>query len=75
MTSNSSPPPIPFETTEAFLQDGMELFKDLMRIDTTNPPGNEKEAVDYAEKRLAELGIPSERFISKGGRHSPDGAC
>ena len=70
MTSTSSPPPIPFETTEAFLQDGMELFKDLMRIDTTNPPGNEKEAVDYAEKRLAELGIPSERFISKGGRHS-----
>ena len=50
MTSNSSPPPIPFETTEAFLQDGMELFKDLMRIDTTNPPGNEKEAVDYAAR-------------------------
>ena len=70
MTVKPIPPAIPFEASDSFFQDGTELFKDLMRIDTTNPPGDEKVAMDYAEKRLEEVGISSERFVSTGGRHS-----
>ena len=29
--------------------DYTEVLKDLVRIDTTNPPGNEKRALDYSK--------------------------
>lgn len=35
---------------------------DLIRIDTSNPPGNETEAVDYLRSTLAIEGIDSETF-------------
>ena len=34
------------------------LFKDLLRIDTTNPPGNERPAADLIAKILEREGIP-----------------
>ena len=34
----------------------VELLQDLMRFDTTNPPGNEKECINYIQGILAEAG-------------------
>ena len=39
-----------------------------LRLDTTNPPGNEAAAAAYLEKLLAEHGVPSRRLVSPGGR-------
>ena len=39
-----------------------------LRLDTTNPPGNEARAAAYLEKLLGERGIPSQRLVSPGGR-------
>lgn len=40
--------------------DLVDIFKDLVRLDTTNPPGNERIAADYLASILAEYGIASE---------------
>jgi acetylornithine deacetylase/succinyl-diaminopimelate desuccinylase-like protein len=40
--------------------DVIRIFKDLVRIDTTNPPGNEVAATDYLGALFAEHGIGSE---------------
>jgi len=53
-------PPIPFNTSEMLLDDGMKLFKQLLRIDTTNPPGNEIEATRQVTTWLEEVGVSSE---------------
>ncbi|HEY6989483.1 MAG TPA: M20/M25/M40 family metallo-hydrolase [Bryobacteraceae bacterium] len=37
-------------------------YRALIRINTSSPPGNETQAVEYLEKALAEDGIPSQRF-------------
>jgi acetylornithine deacetylase/succinyl-diaminopimelate desuccinylase-like protein len=44
------------------------VFKDLLRIDTTNPPGNERPAADLVAKVLTDEGIPFELFESEPGR-------
>src|ERR1700691_1422729 len=38
--------------------DLMQHFQALLRIDTTDPPGNETKAVDYIRKVLEDAGIP-----------------
>jgi acetylornithine deacetylase/succinyl-diaminopimelate desuccinylase-like protein len=50
--------------------DGVELFKELLRIDTTNPPGNERAAAELLEARLTGAGVETKIFISPGGRAS-----
>ena len=40
--------------------DVAELLRDLIRIDTTNPPGNERAAVEYVASVLTEHGIDSQ---------------
>lgn len=40
--------------------DLVDILKDLVRLDTTNPPGNEAIAVDYLASLLADFGIASE---------------
>jgi acetylornithine deacetylase/succinyl-diaminopimelate desuccinylase-like protein len=37
--------------------EAVELFKALLRVDTTNPPGNEAEAVAVLEQRFDEAGL------------------
>jgi acetylornithine deacetylase/succinyl-diaminopimelate desuccinylase-like protein len=46
----------------------VERFKDLLRIDTTNPPGNEIVACHYLEKILAENGVATEIIEAKPTR-------
>ena len=45
-------------------------FKALLRIDTTNPPGNERPAAEYIAAVLEKEGIASEILESKPGRAS-----
>lgn len=37
-------------------RDALEMCQVLLRIDTTNPPGNERPAAEYLQARLAEVG-------------------
>ena len=43
-------------------------LKDLLRIDTTNPPGNERPAADYLAGILEQEGIEVEIFESEPTR-------
>jgi acetylornithine deacetylase/succinyl-diaminopimelate desuccinylase-like protein len=48
--------------------DPVELLRDLIRFDTTNPPGNEAACVAFVEALLGEHGIESERYEKVPGR-------
>ena len=48
--------------------DSVELLRDLIRFDTTNPPGNEEACVAFVERLLREHGIESERYEKALGR-------
>src|SRR5271155_2687782 len=49
-------------------QDALGWLQGLLRIDTTNPPGNELVAAKYIAAILTKEGIPSEIFESTPGR-------
>jgi acetylornithine deacetylase/succinyl-diaminopimelate desuccinylase-like protein len=40
----------------------LERFRDLVRIDSSNPPGNETRVVEYLKKVFADAGIPTQVF-------------
>ncbi|MGH2933863.1 MAG: M20/M25/M40 family metallo-hydrolase [Gaiellaceae bacterium] len=44
--------------------DVVELLRDLIRFDTTNPPGNETECVAYVQRLLDEVGVES-RIVAR----------
>lgn len=46
----------------------VSLLRDYLRIDNTNPPGNEARAADFLEGVLRDAGIPSSRFDFAPGR-------
>jgi acetylornithine deacetylase/succinyl-diaminopimelate desuccinylase-like protein len=48
--------------------DSVELLRDLIRFDTTNPPGNEEACVAFVENLLRDHGIESERYEQAPGR-------
>ena len=48
--------------------DAVELLRDLIRFDTTNPPGNEEACIGFVEKLLEKHGIESERLEKASGR-------
>ena len=43
-------------------EEGLDLLRSLIRIDTSNPPGNEEAAVQFIEAWLRKEGIASEIF-------------
>ncbi len=47
---------------QAVETESMEYFSALLRIDTSNPPGNETEAAQYLQRILQQEGIESELF-------------
>lgn len=49
-------------------KEALEHFQNLLRLDTTNPPGNEHLAADYLGKVLGEAGIPYETAEGQPGR-------
>src|SRR5680860_43986 len=44
------------------------LLSDLIRIDTTNPPGNEIEAANYLDRKLSREGFNCDIIESEAGR-------
>jgi len=61
------PPPLDWSAIEA---EAIAHFKALLRIDTTNPPGNERPAADYLAAVLANEGIEHRIIESKPSRAS-----
>ena len=51
-------------------QEALETLVDLVRLDTSQPEGNEILAANYLKKKLDADGIPSEIFEAKPGRAS-----
>jgi acetylornithine deacetylase/succinyl-diaminopimelate desuccinylase-like protein len=49
-------------------QDAVELLQRYLRVDTTNPPGNESRAVDFLAQVLGDAGIPFETAEKVPGR-------
>jgi acetylornithine deacetylase/succinyl-diaminopimelate desuccinylase-like protein len=49
-------------------EEATRLLSDLLRIDTTNPPGNERAAAEYLQKYFAREGIESEILEKAPGR-------
>jgi acetylornithine deacetylase/succinyl-diaminopimelate desuccinylase-like protein len=49
-------------------EEAVQHLVDLVRIDTSNPPGNETRVVEYLESVLAEEGIASQRFALEPDR-------
>lgn len=52
----------------ALEDESLRHFQALVRLDTSNPPGNETQAVDYLEGVLRAEGIPFERFSKDPAR-------
>ena len=50
------------------MTDAVELLRELIRYDTTNPPGNEEACVAHIEALLRKHGIDSERYEKAPGR-------
>jgi acetylornithine deacetylase/succinyl-diaminopimelate desuccinylase-like protein len=48
--------------------DPVELLRELIRFDTTNPPGNEEACVAHVESLLHGAGIESQRYEKTPGR-------
>ncbi|MBX9600703.1 MAG: M20/M25/M40 family metallo-hydrolase [Bryobacteraceae bacterium] len=46
----------------------LEHFSNLLKIDTSNPPGNETKAVEYLKAVLDKEGIPSEVLFTEASR-------
>jgi len=44
------------------LDRAVDLLREFIRIDTTNPPGNEEEAVRFLDEYLDKAGMPTEVF-------------
>ncbi len=61
------PPPVDWD---AIHDEALQLLGEYLRIDTTNPPGNEYLACDWLEGLLAAEGFACERFDPGEGRHS-----
>jgi acetylornithine deacetylase/succinyl-diaminopimelate desuccinylase-like protein len=54
--------------TDASKTEAVQFLTDLVKIDTSNPPGNEVKAANYIKSVLDKEGIPSEIFESAPGR-------
>ena len=53
---------------DAVAREAVDLLRRYIRIDTTNPPGNEHLAADFLQAVLAAEGIVSQRYDSTAGR-------
>ena len=53
---------------DALGAEAREFFRDLLRIDTTNPPGNERAAAEYVKAVLERNGVAATLLESAPGR-------
>ena len=64
------PTPAPKLDWDAITEEATRLLVDFIRIDTSNPPGNEYLACDWLEKLLTAEGFTTDRYDPGAGRHS-----
>lgn len=48
---------MPFGTAGPLLDEAKDIFKTLLRFDTSNPPGMEKECADWCIQQLRDAGV------------------
>jgi acetylornithine deacetylase/succinyl-diaminopimelate desuccinylase-like protein len=53
---------------KAFEDEMMRHYQAVLRLDTTNPPGNERVAVEYIKQVLDQAGVPSQIFALDADR-------
>ena len=53
---------------DALANEATDLLQRFLRIDTSNPPGNEEKACDWLAAVLSADGIESRKLISAPGR-------
>jgi len=63
----TAPPAIDWD---AYFDEALDIFQRYLRIDTSNPPGNEWRAADFLEGILTAEGVPCQRYDAGGGRVS-----
>ena len=64
----AAPAPSPNGDTSALAKEAQDWLIDLIRINTTNPPGNEQVAANYIANVLEKNGIPAELLEVTPGR-------
>lgn len=69
-SADDAAPTKPFGTLDSVLDERMAMFKALLRLDTTGPPGNAVIAADRAAGWLAEAGIESRSSDGAPGRRA-----
>lgn len=57
-------PQIPFNTPAELLEEAKDIFKALLRFDTSNPPGQEKECADWCIEQLRNAGVKGKRVFT-----------
>src|SRR5580704_5832802 len=65
---SQQPPAASSAVTETSRTEAVRFLTDLVKIDTSNPPGNERRAADYIKAVLDKEGIAAEIFESAPGR-------
>lgn len=61
---------IAIESPAGLAEDAQEMLQALLRIDTTNPPGNERPAAEYLQSKLEAVGLEPTLLESAPGRAS-----
>ena len=60
----------PLPSPKEYEEEVTQLLCDLIRFDTTNPPGNETAAAEYLRQRFEAEGIEAQVIESEPGRGS-----
>lgn len=66
-TMTQSEPPTPAVTTDRH-ETPVELLRDLIRFDTTNPPGNERACIEWVADLLDAYGVDHETYADDPDR-------
>lgn len=64
----AQPRPVPQPDWARLQQETLDHFQAVLRLDTSNPPGNETRVVEYLSTVLTREGIPFETFALEPGR-------
>jgi acetylornithine deacetylase/succinyl-diaminopimelate desuccinylase-like protein len=59
---------VAIESPAGLAEDAQEILQTLLRIDTTNPPGNERPAAEYLQSKLEAVGLDATLLESAPGR-------
>ncbi|MEY4005149.1 MAG: putative succinyl-diaminopimelate desuccinylase, partial [Verrucomicrobiota bacterium] len=70
LAARGAQPATPFPDWAALEEETMRHFQALVRLDTSDPPGNEAPAVDYLRGVLEAEGIPVQAFALE--KHRPN---